>query len=163
MEPRVEIQVGTGKRHGGSGTGVYDHLLQLRIVRGCFDLEPTHKSGAESAESVPGSRIRVNTFNFDWQLFVQGGQEEAVQRNAVLQMFIVDHEDNGVFKEFDDKYRQYRAKQIDAETFRFYIDDLVLGYVTNDILRRMCTAYYEQGVEDGAASLRSTIRQILLD
>lgn len=127
------LQIGEGVIGTGSGYGVYDPELGLRIVVG---------------------RYTVDVIQFWWS----PEPPPKAQESRLLYVSVLGPEECLLRQ----KYREYTVdKTISAAELRKYVDELVVRHMVADVLKQMLDFCYQCGVQQGQVELRTQICKLL--
>lgn len=137
---------------GGGGMGAYDPALGLRIVLGGYDVARTEpKNGATT------KRISVITFNWAPRDLVPGASDFCESRRLVN----VEVANCSAEQLLGRDVLLYQQKAITADDLRSHVDDLVMEYMTIEILTHLLKERYESGMERGRQNLQNDLHKLL--
>lgn len=136
------IILGGGEISGGSGAGMYDPHLGLRVVLGCFEVI---RDGIKRPEPVT---------TFDWSPYRQVDTGQGLFRIQIIGDGVEWHEE---FREMVLEYRKGPGADL-ARPLRAYIDNKVLRHMTVEAMVRALAnveaAAYEKGIRNTKAEMR---------
>jgi hypothetical protein len=143
----VRIQIGEGMLFSGSGAGVYDKAIQLRVVLGSYSVR------LPNAVKAKGMAV----ISFDWTPFEETPLHDP-EYSRMLRVLVVDPVE---VERLHHEFMAYRDKKVTAQDFRTYVDKLTLRYLEPEHITEMLRTTYDVGVRHGKEKLQDELCGLL--